>query len=254
MIAIITSKLDPAGVNLAEELKKHNIEKYDARLYEIEERTVLSEHIDKKIDAELFIFATRHQSKSQIKSLSVHSPGNWNKAEAGGQDRKVCLCPADYLKEALIFLEKNNTIGFDVIQECTHHGPYIEKPCFFIEIGSTEEEWKNKDAAKIIVTTILHLLEHKPKQHRTALGIGGLHTTPNFKKIILNSGIAIGHVCPKYMLEFLDKELIERSLERTFSKADLIILDWKGLGEHKQKITEILKEIDVEVKRTSAFE
>ena len=26
--------------------------------------------------------------------------------------------------------------------ECTHHGPLIEKPCVFIEIGSTETEWE----------------------------------------------------------------------------------------------------------------
>jgi len=251
--AIITSKQDPAGVNIAEELKKHDLEKYYAKLYEIEERSIDAEHIDKKINADLFIFATRHQSQSKIKSLCVHSPGNWNKAEAGGKDSKLCLCPANYLKEALIFLEKNNSVGFDVVQECTHHGPFLEKPCFFIEIGSTEEEWKNKEAAKIIVKTILHLLEHTPKQNKTALGIGGLHTTPNFRKIILNSDVALGHVCPKYMLEFIDKDMIQEALEKTTPKADLIILDWKGLGQYKQKVSELVKEFDIEVNRTDKF-
>ncbi len=253
MIAIITSKQDSAGVSIAEELKKYSLEKYNAELYEIEEKTINAEHIDRKINADLFIFATRHQSQSKIKSLSVHSPGNWSKAEAGGQDRKLCLCSADYLKEALIFLEKNNAIGFDVVQECTHHGPYLEKPCFFIEIGSTEEEWKNKEAAEIIVKTILYLLEKKPKKHRTAVGIGGLHTTPNFKKIVLNSDISIGHICPKYMLEFLDSEMIQQALEKTTPKVDLIILDWKGLGQYKEKIKEILKDFNVEVTRTDKF-
>jgi len=251
MIAIITSKQDLAGINIAEELKKENLEKYNAKLYEIEEYSINAEDIDKKIQADLFIFATKHSSKSGIPSLSAHSPGNWTKAELGGRDNQLCVCPANYLKEALIFLEKNNIINYDVVQECTHHGPYIEKPCFFIEIGSVEERWKNKEAGKIIAKTIMYLLENPPKEHKTAVGIGGLHTTPNFKKIILNSDIAIGHVCPKYNLQNLNKENLEQAINKTIPKPSLIILDWKGLGEYKGKIKALTE--NFEVKRTSDF-
>ena len=134
MIAIITSKQDLAGINIAEELEKENLVKYDAEHYIIEEKPVDAEDIDKMIEADLFIFATKHESKSGIPSLSVHSPGNWGIAELGGKDNQLSICPANYLKEALIFLEKNNNIDFDVVQECTHHGPYLEKPCFFISV------------------------------------------------------------------------------------------------------------------------
>jgi D-aminoacyl-tRNA deacylase len=251
MIALITSKQDLAGINIAEELKKENLEKYNAKLYEIEEKPVYAENIDKRIEADLFIFATKHSSKSAIPSLSVHSPGNWGKAMLGGKDSELCFCHASYLKEALIFLENNNSINFDIIQECTHHGPYLEKPCFFIEIGSTEEQWNNKEAAKIIVKTILHLLKNPPKEYKTAFGIGGLHTTPNFKKIILNSNIAIGHVCPKYNLENLNKDNLKQALNKTIPKSELIILDWKGLGKYKEKIKQLTENYDV--KRTSDY-
>ncbi len=251
MIAIITSKQDLAGINIAEELKKENLEKFNAKHYEVDEKPVYAEDIDKKIEADLFIFATKHESKSGIPSLSAHSPGNWNKAGLGGKDNELCICPASYLKEALIFLEKNNTINFDVVQECTHHGPYIEKPCFFIEIGSTEEQWKNKEAAKIITKTILHLLENPPKEYETAVGLGGLHTTPNFKKIIINSNIAISHVCPKYNLENLNEDNLKQAIERTVPKASLIILDWKGLKQYKEKVKQLVE--NYEVKRTSDF-
>lgn len=251
MIAIITSKQDLAGINIAEELKKENLEKYNAKLYEIEEYSIDAEDIDKKIQADLFIFATKHESKSGIPSLSVHSLGNWGKAELGGKDNELCICPASYLKEALIFLEKNNTINYDIVQECTHHGPYIEKPCFFIEIGSVEEQWKNKEAGNIIAKTIMYLLENPPKEHRTAVGLGGLHTTPNFKKIILNSDIAIGHVCPKYNLENLNEDNLKQAIERTLPKSSLIILDWKGLKQYKEKVKQLVE--NYEVKRTSDF-
>ena len=251
MIAIITSKQDLAGINIAEELKKENLEKYNAKLYEIEEYSIDAEDIDKKIQADLFIFATKHESKSGIPSLSVHSLGNWGKAELGGKDSELCICPASYLKEALIFLEKNNTINYDIVQECTHHGPYIEKPCFFIEIGSVEEQWKNKEAGNMIAKTIMYLLENPPKEHRTAVGLGGLHTTPNFKKIILNSDIAIGHVCPKYNLENLNEDNLKQAIERTLPKSSLIILDWKGLKQYKEKVKQLVE--NYEVKRTSDF-
>ncbi len=251
MIAIITSKQDLAGVNIAEELKKEPLEKYNAELYEVEEKSVNAENIDKKIEADLFIFATKHESKSGIPSLSVHSPGNWGIAELGGKDNELCICPASYLKEALIFLEKNNTINYDIVQECTHHGPFLEKPCFFIEIGSTEKEWKNKEAGKIITKTIIYLLKNKPKQYESAVGLGGLHTTPNFKKIILNSDIAIGHVCPKYNLENLNENNLKQAIEKTIPKSELIILDWKGLKEHKEKVK--LLTSNFKVKRTSDF-
>ncbi len=251
MIAIITSKQDLAGINIAEELEKENLEQYNAKHYIIEEKPVYAEDIDKKIDAELFIFATKHASKSKIPSLSVHSPGNWGKAGLGGKDNQLNICPANYLKEALIFMEKNNTINFDIVQECTHHGPYLEKPCFFIEIGSTEEQWKNKEAAEIIVRAILHLLKNKPKQYISAVGLGGLHTTPNFKKIILNSNIAIGHVCPTYNLDNLNKSNLTQALENTVPESSLIILDWKGLKQYKEKVKELTA--NYEVKRTSDF-
>lgn len=251
MIAIITSKQDLAGINIAEELEKENLEKYDAKHYIIEEKPVYAEDIDKKIDADLFIFATKHASKSEIPSLSVHSPGNWNKAELGGKDNQLSKCPANYLKEALIFLENNNTINFDVVQECTHHGPYLEKPCFFIEIGSTEKQWKNKEAANIIVKAILHLLKNKPKKYKTAVGLGGLHTTPNFKKLILNSDIALGHVCPAYNLENLNNENLQQAINNTIPKSSVIILDWKGLKQYKDKIKQLTE--NYEVKRTSDY-
>ena len=75
----------------------------------------------------------------------------------------------------------------------------------------------------------------------------------NFKKIQLQSDIAIGHVCPKYNLPNLDKEMILQALEKTTPKANLIIVDWKGMGEHKERIVNILNEIGIEWKKTKDY-
>jgi D-aminoacyl-tRNA deacylase len=214
------------------------------------------EDFDKKIQADLFIFATKHEAKSKIPSLSLHTQGNWARAELGGKERQLGISPANYLKEGLRKLEELSpelkSRGFEVIQECTHHGPFLTKPAMFIEIGSSEEQWDNREAGKIIAQVIHHLSTRQPQKSRTAVGIGGPHHTPNFKKIILGTDIAIGHVCPKYMLASLDKEMLLQALERTEPKADLIILDWKGL-EDKERLLALIAETGTETKRTKEF-
>ena len=246
MKAIIVSKKDTAGMNIKECLENYDLEKYDTKLFMVEKESVFNENIDEEIDADFFIFATKHKSESKINSLSVHTAGNWTKAanEHGGQDRKLCIAPAAYLKMALLkLMELAKDIDFEVVQECSHHGPFLEsKPSMFIEIGSSEEQWKNKQAGEIIAKTIIYLLENKPPSCRAAFGIGGLHHTPILTKTMLKTDIAFGHVCPKYMLEFLDKEMILQAIEKTEPKAELGVLDWKGLGKEKTRIKGLLEE------------
>jgi D-aminoacyl-tRNA deacylase len=266
-IAIIVSKLDPAGLNIKEHLLKSarfeesgqyegNIvyELNDAKLYTVNKESIHNEDIDKKISADLFIFATKHQSASGIHSLSVHAPGNWDEAEYGGATRKLCVAPASYLKEALQRLEKlAEGMHYEIIQECTHHGPYLGKPCFFIEIGSSNLEWINPEAGKVIAKVILDLIENPPKQYEAIFGIGGLHHTPNFKKIVIDSEYALGHVCPKYMIECLDKQMILQAIEKTQEKIKFAVLDWKGLAGEKESTVQMLNELKLDWKKTKDF-
>jgi|TARA_B100001971_G_C18125604_1_gene501879 D-aminoacyl-tRNA deacylase len=225
----------------------------DIKLYTIKEIHIFREDLDKEIDADLFVFATTHRSKAGIPSLCVHAPGNWDKAELGGRDKQLCISMPGYMKIAYNKLIELNTIEFDIVQEATHHGPYMEKPIMFIEIGSSEKEWVIKEAGEIIANTIIHILTEDIPKHEIAFGIGGQHTTTNFKKIVENTNIAIGHVCPKYMLERLDKNMVQQALDRNMGKVDHVILDWKGLGKEKKRISDLLKELNIEFKRTKDY-
>ena len=274
------SKKDPAGLNIKENLLKlfpfkETDEKFDnnsvyqlnnIKIYTTEKESIYCENIDKKISSfwdgrmgveggqtnhpDLIIFATKHQSESRINSLSVHAPGNWSKAEFGGKDNQLCVAPASLLKTALLKLEElAQSTDFKIIQECTHHGPYLEKPCMFIEIGSDLEQWHNKEAGKLIAKTIMFILTAKTPEYKTAVGIGGLHHTPIFKKVMLSTNYAFGHVCPKYNLENLNKKMIQQAIIKTQEKVDLIVLDWKGLGQHKEKVVNILNELNLKYKK-----
>ncbi len=265
-IAIIVSKKDPAGMNIKQCLLelysfKETEDKFDdnpvfeldnTKLYTVNNGSVHCENIDQKINADLFIFATKHQSVSGIHSLCVHSPGNWSKADFGGEDNKLCVSPALYLAEGLIKLkELNQNLDYEIIQECTHHGPSLEKPVMFIEIGSKKEQWIKKKAGLIIAKTIKYLLTIKPKQRKVALGLGGPHHCPNFMKLIYKEDLAFSHVCPKYNINNFNNDLLDQAITKSEPKVELIVLDWKGLGnaESRNRIFNLVENKNIKIKK-----
>jgi len=189
-----------------------------------------------------------------VPSLTVHAPGNWGKAEMGGRKGELDIAAAAMIKSGLNELNKKvaeEKLKYDVIQEATHHGPYLEKPCMFIEIGSSESAYNDEKAGKVIAATVMKILESSEYNVTTAVAIGGMHHTPNFKDIQLSTNIAIGHVCPKYRLGELNAEQLQQAIDKTWpKKAELVIVDWKGLGENKEKVKRLLDESGVEWKKT----
>ncbi|MBL7055259.1 D-tyrosyl-tRNA(Tyr) deacylase [Candidatus Woesearchaeota archaeon] len=271
-IAIVVSKQDISGMNIKDSLlelfdfKKINgifndnsvyetiVNGGIIRLYTLNENTIYANGLDNEIAAELFVFATRHSAKSGIKTLCIHTPGNWDKAEFGGFDKKLCIAAPSLIKDAFLILNAlAKDSGYECTLEATHHGPFIEKPCFFIEIGSSENEWKDKNAAEIIAKTIIQVFEREKKGYKAAFGIGGIHYCLNFNKIILRTDIAIGHICPKYALEKLNQEMILQAIEKTQEKVDFVLLDWKGVGKEKQRILELLKKLNLKYHRNQRF-
>ena len=268
-IAIISSSKDMASVNIrnclielfefnkAEEKFNNNpvyefnkIQNKLIKLYLTNNELIHSENIDRQISADIFIFASKHRSKENTKSFAVHSIGNWGKAELGGQEARLCNSSAVLMKNLFIELNENaKRTNYEVTMEATHHGPHVEKPAVFVEIGSTEEEWNNKENGKIIAKTIMNGIGNENNNYKIAIGIGGPHYCNNFNKIILRTDIAISHVCPKYRLNYLSEEMIRQTIEKTKEKVDFIILDWKGLGAEKERIVNILKNLNLEFKR-----
>jgi D-aminoacyl-tRNA deacylase len=268
--AVVVSKKDPVGMNVKDYLLSGDDFIKSDEIYEgspiyvcksnnsivatINERTVFAENID--IDAEVIIFATTHRSEDKRQIFSCHSPGNWNTALLGGKDRELSICPANVLKRAYMLLKQMNhsnanaPTGFEVTMECTHHGPYIKKPCIFMEIGSTEIEWQNKRAAEMLAEAIIKLCSEQIPPQKSVFGIGGTHYCSSFMKVNDSSTIAVGHICPKHMLPFLDNEMLLQALERTIPKAELVLLDWKGLGGEKQRIIALLNELGINYQKT----
>jgi len=261
--AIVTSKKDAAGCNIHASL----LGLYPFRqeggfhimdnigLYAIEEDSIHAENIDKQIDADFFIFATKHKSASGTKSLSVHVPGNFGKAELGGKEKTLCIAPASLLKA--MFAELNNQgkqlESYEITLETVHHGPYLEKPVMFIEIGSSENEWGIKAAGEIIARTIVSVLQKPVPECKTVIAIGGPHYPREFNKFLLRTEYAIGQMCPEYQLPNLDEGMLKQMIEKNVEKVEFILLEWKGLKGHKEIVKQLIEKANLPFKKLQEF-
>ena len=270
---VVASKKDPAGVNITNQLNQFrpnpvlsgmSKDKPSFDFYLVEEDILHEENLDmEKINKyDFVIFVSKHESGSKEKTLSIHSPGNWREARGGGKSGKVSRASALFNKT--MFENLNQEVGesglnnrYNVTLECTHHGPLIDKPCLFIEIGSGEEQWKDKAAgfalAKVINKTIDEFRENPYRE--VGIGLGGPHYCPNFNKIQRDSNVALAHVIPGYMIP-ITEDMINEAWEKTLEEVDFVVLDWKGLGksEQRQELINILEKNYIQWKKTSEIE
>ncbi len=227
---------------------------HDVRLFLAEENCLALDGYDNKIGkqgflADALIIATTHRSAAGTPSLSVHPIGNWtDDASFGGKPHTITACPSRLMRACLDALDKHNTTGHLVTMEATHHGPILTTPTMFIEIGSDEAAWKTPAYGKIVASALLDVVSNPLADYPVAFGIGGPHYCPNFMSIMRKADIAMGHVCAKYGLDGLDEAMLLDAMEK--SGAAFALLDWKGLGEHKERIIAILEESGVRYQKT----
>jgi D-aminoacyl-tRNA deacylase len=210
----------------------------------INKDSIYADYLDAEIDSELYIFASRHSSESEKPCLSVHSPGNFSDNLYGGNKKELAIAPSTVISGILRELERNRIDGFDVCLEVTHHGPTVlKKPVVFVEVGSTESQWKNLDACRAAVRAIM---THKVNG-KSAIGFGGPHYAPKFTKLALE-GWAIGHIYPKYHLKSLDMDLFRQMVEKTVPKPKVALVDKKGTKAWlKNTVKELSKDFDLSV-------
>jgi len=234
--SVVTSKDNIAGMNIVSFLPKET------------PVTVLEGHIcflDKanEIDAEPLVFASTHRSAAGKHTLTTHCIGNWAKAELGGKDRTLVPTNSFLLKNYLLGLQRKkeeSQLEYEVSLEVTHHGPLLNKQTVFIEVGCSEKQWQDKNAAKAIAQVIQESTSVEGN-YKSAIALGGGHYAPEFTKLVLRKDWALGHICPMYALQHFGKEMLDKALQATFPKPEAIILDWKGLKQEKQRIKELLE-------------
>ncbi|WEU40811.1 MAG: hypothetical protein OdinLCB4_002525 [Candidatus Odinarchaeum yellowstonii] len=273
MDAVIYSKNDPAGFNIAEKLRERlRFEKSEFKdeKIKIEESTInrklifLIETEESIIDfnlpqiienAETIICASKHASQTGIPVLTTHAPGNFSTADFGGEPEKLSIANPNGMKIALKKMNELNTKfekNYQVSYEVTHHGPTFDKPVMFIEVGGSNEQWMDLEAADIVSQAIIEVLSTTIKPSEVSIGVGGGHYAPAFTKLVIETNHLIGHIIPKYKLSQLKKEMFFKTVESNLGFCKNILIDWNGTpGWIRSEIINWSRELGLEVLKTS---
>ncbi len=208
--------------------------------------------LDKKIDADVFVFLSKHVAKSGIPSYTCHSTGNWSDdTQFGGKGRTVSASSPSLMRAMLRSLSTEcKETKRDVVHEVTHHGPYLEKPGIYMEIGSSEEQYREKDSGDRVVRAVMNVLLHDVTPCVGAIGIGGLHTAPIFSRLTLTTKLGFSHMIPKHMLEYITPEILKHCASQSTEPIKYVVLDWKSLTPHKELVMKACLESGIPVMRS----
>ena len=203
-------------------------------------------------DASMFIFLSKHRSHSCIPTLTCHFTGNFSADNSyGGNPRQIAISYPSLQKAYLkaITAAKQKIPEYEVIIEATHHGPTsLNKPILFIELGSSEKQWTDENAAAVICDTVLGMLDHGFECcDKVGIALGGTHYPVKFNKLLLESRFGLGAVASKHNLEAIDEEILNQMIEKSEEKVTHAILDTKGLGRQKDRIMNIVKKASLEL-------
>ena len=290
---ILVSSGDIASTNQADELLKmcewqelepvEGLPSYSfkhARMWWMKDGCLWEDDLDKRwaeatgeIPTEI-IFPSRHSAASGNASLTLHPIGTMQvpdgeTPEYGG---KAADCPPPNPRIAAWWRELNRVATdlteFDLSLETTHHGPWIETPSLFIEIGSTDLTWGHMGAAKILAGIIYrglgldggNGLGQWNGNGRVVVTLGGGHYAPRGNLLASHEGIWLGHMLATYALPFVKNEddtvsgMWENSIRKAIKATELAFpggeivcsMDKKAFkGWQRQAIRDLLSELDV---------
>jgi D-aminoacyl-tRNA deacylase len=290
---ILVSGGDVASTNQAKELLKladwdslDSVEGHQAysfkhaRMWWIEDGCLWEDDLDKrwaKATGETpteVIFPSRHSAASGNASLTLHPIGTMQipPNEIPDYGGRAGDCPPPNPRIAAWWRELNRVASeldeFDLSLETTHHGPWIETPSLFIEIGSTSETWGHKEAAKLLAGIIHRGLGLDDSvglgvwngQGRVVVTLGGGHYAPRGNLLASHEGIWIGHMLATYALPFSKNEvgevsgMWENSIRKAIAATKLgfpggevvCSMDKKAFkGWQRQAIRDLLEELGI---------
>ena len=251
---LITSTRDEASTTIASGLIKNHdfqsteialmgkpvFQKGSLLLVTIDTEIISPPDLDTYFNPQAYIFLSRHRAESGIPSLTVHTTGNFtDKPSLGGRPREVGGVNPDLQKNYLIALDKrkDEIKDYQLTIEATHHGPTsLKRPVLFVELGSSEENWGDERAGKVIGDALVEALTQGRSWDRVAIAFGGPHYPAKFNKLLLGSDVALSSVVAKHSLDGVDSEMFGQMIQKTSKFPRFVAIDWKGMGPHREKL------------------
>ncbi len=254
-IQLLASRIDNAGMNILKFIKQPLQE--DTIVIEGESIFAddeLAAHI--KHDSYTLIFLSRHRAKSLRPSLTLHPIGNFSKAEFGGTDNTLIRCNSFVQKQLylnIVNLHSSDNYDlqyeYETSVEVTHHGPYTPNPITYIEVGSSEDQWADLEACRLIADAVNKTDFDNLYGNKTwisSIGFGGNHYPQKFTKQMSSSEYAIGHMCAKYAIPHLTQDLVNQMIQNTYPPPKIALFDKKSM-KRKQLIRSWLADFELDV-------
>lgn len=96
-------------------------------------------------------------------------------------------------------------------------------------------------------TLVDSLTKGKRGWEKVGLAFGGTHYSEKFNKILLESDYSLSAVVAKHSLEWINSEMLGQMIQRTTRFPKYVVVDWKGMGQHRDKILAIAQQFALEV-------
>lgn len=222
-VVLVESTPDPASVGIAVALRGRPGWTKDARRFEDRPVWVRSDdpdvalvttetlHIraegldarlrDAGLDPEVVVFLSKHRSESARPTLTVHPVGNFRAADLGGEPGRLTPVPgaaSTHMLRCLDAARRQRSFPAEVSFEVTHHGPLLGVPAFFVELGSSDAEWKSPDGHAVLADAVERFLATVPEEAPLVVGLGGGHYAPRFTEAALTKRVHFAHLVPTY--------------------------------------------------------
>ena len=262
---IVASKVDPAAQTISAELRRlKNFQKSDSEelfrsadvyLKHVGTEGIYTDRLDVGFTPDAVIFASKHRSQSNEPALTVHWTGNpTTTAELGGKPKSLSPTDPPRLRAALLQLDlarEKMKLNYAVTLEATHHGPTeLGVPTLFVELGSTEREWKDADAGAAAAEAIWAAATANQTNGRAAVGFGGGHYCNKQCRTVREEGLAFSHIFSKYFFDEYDPSIVRMAYDRTVGGCKTAVIDWKGTpGAARKRLLDDLGSMKVETIR-----
>jgi D-aminoacyl-tRNA deacylase len=189
------------------------------------------------------IVLSRHRAESGRKTLSVHHPGNPTREAHGGEPLKLAIAyPAlawELLRAYARISSELGLEGYEVTLEATHHGPTgLRAPVVFIEIGSTEVEWRDEKARAAMAHAVAESLSRKPGDCKAVSAIGGPHYPSRYTKASLEGDMCFGHIIARHSIRSEDIEVVVRQaiIRNHPTPVATLVVERKSLNREQRDI------------------
>lgn len=188
------------------------------------------------------VVMSKHSAKSGKPALTAHPIGNYHGNEFGGRERALVRSNPALMSDALRRIVSYNDVeGIQTCFEVTHHGPWLEKPTFYIEIGSDESHWGDLHSAEVLAKVITDM--EPCDDYPTVIGVGGGHYAPRFTDLVLSHKVNMGHMVPLYQMEGADDEDIIRMVRDACEATgtDQVYIHRKSMkGAEERRVRELI--------------